>query len=83
MGPWGKCDKVKAVGTPRCSWRRTMSERPDAWADCTKLGRMRFPLFNRIDVGSSNRISFAKDDSLVEGSLEVVTKTRGSTIPDN
>ena len=60
-----------------------MSERPDACADDTKFGRIRFPLFSRMEVGNSNRISFANEDNRVEGSLEVVTRTRGSTIPDN
>jgi hypothetical protein len=60
-----------------------MSERLDACADCTKLGRMRFPRFSRIDVGNNSRISLANEDRRVEGSLEVVTSTRGSTIPDS
>lgn len=83
VGPCGKCERVKAVGVPRCSCSRIMSESPDACADCTRFGRIKFPRFSRIDVGSSNRISLAKEDSLVEGSLEVVTSTRGSTIPDS
>lgn len=60
-----------------------MSERPDACADCTRFGRMRFPRLSRMAVGSSNRISFAKEANRVEGSREVVTSTRGSTIPDS
>lgn len=60
-----------------------MSDNPEACADCTKFGRIKFPRFSRIDVGSSNRISFAKDDNRVEGSLDVVTRTRGSTIPES
>lgn len=83
VGPCGKWDSVRAVGTPLCSWRRTMSERPDACAEEMRLGRIRFPLLSRMDVGRSSRISFANDDSLVEGSREVVTNTLGSTIPDN
>lgn len=59
-----------------------MSESPEACAEDTRLGRMRFPRFNRIEVGSNNRISFAKLDNRVEGSLEVVTSTRGSTMPE-
>jgi hypothetical protein len=60
-----------------------MSESPEACADCTRLPKTKFPLFKRMDVGRSNLISLAKDDSRDEGSLEVVTKTRGSTIPDS
>lgn len=83
VGPWGKCERVKAVGIPRCSWRRMMSERPDACADCTRFGRIRLPRLRRIDVGSNNRISFANEDNRVEGSRDVVTRTRGSTIPES
>jgi hypothetical protein len=83
VGPCGKCDNVKAVGTPRCSCSRTMSESPDACADWTRFGKIRLPLFKRIDVGSNKRISFAKAERRVDGSREVVTRTRGSTIPDN
>ena len=60
-----------------------MSESPDACADCTRFGRIKFPRFSRIDVGSSNRISFAKEESRVEGSREVVTRTLGSTMPES
>jgi hypothetical protein len=60
-----------------------MSESPDACADCTRFGRIKFPRFSRIDVGSNNRISFANEESLVEGSREVVTNTRGSTMPES
>lgn len=60
-----------------------MSERPDACADWTRFGRIRFPRLSRIDVGNNNRISLAKEDNRVEGSRDVVTKTRGSTIPES
>lgn len=83
VGPWGKWDSVKAVGVPRCSWRRMISESPDAWADVIRLGKMRFPRFRRIEVGINNLISFAKAESLDEGSLEVVISTLGSTIPES
>lgn len=83
VGPWGKCDSVMAVGVPRCSWSRIMSESPEAWADWIRFPKTKFPLFRRMDVGRSNLISLAKDDRREEGSLEVVTRTRGSTIPDS
>jgi hypothetical protein len=60
-----------------------MSERRDDWADVTKLESTRFPRLRRIEVGSNNLISFANAERRVDGSREVVTKTRGSTIPDS
>ena len=81
VGPCGRCETVNAVGVPRCSCRMTMSDRPDEFADDTNIGRTAFPRFSRIAVGSSRRISLAKDDSRAEGSLDVLTNTRGSTTP--
>jgi hypothetical protein len=52
VGPWGKCDTVRAVGVPLCSWSRTMSLSPPDFALSTRLGRTMFPRFRRIDVGS-------------------------------
>jgi len=43
---------------------------------------MRVPRLRRIDVGRSNLISFAKAESRVEGDREVVTRGRGSVMPD-
>lgn len=83
VGPCGKCDSVKAVGVPRCSWRRIKSESPAAWAEEIRFGRIRLPRLRRIDVGSNNLISFAKDPSRDEGSRDVVTSTRGSTMPES
>ena len=73
---------MRAVGTPRCSWRRSRSVREEALALETRLGRIRLPLFKRMEVGSRSRISLAKADKRVEGEREVVTKGRGSVIPD-
>lgn len=44
---------------------------------------MRLPLFRRMDVGRRRRISFANEERRDEGSLEVVTSTRGSTMPES
>jgi len=83
VGPWGKWERVRAVGVPRCSCRRIMSDRPEDCADITRFGRTRFPRLSRIDVGKSNLISFANDESREDGSLEVVTRTLGSTMPES
>lgn len=69
VGPWGKCDTVKAVGVPLCSWRSTMSLSPPDLALSTRFGRTIFPRFNRIDVGSSNLISLANVPNLLDGSI--------------
>lgn len=50
-----------------------MSDNPAAFEAFTSSGKIKLPLFNRTEVGSNKRISFAKAESLVEGSLEVVT----------
>ena len=73
---------VRAVGVPLCSWRRHTSESPAACEDRTISGRMRFPRFSLIDVGSSNLISLEKALSLLEGSRAVETRTLGSTMPE-
>ncbi len=82
VGPCGKCEIVRAVGTPRCSWRRSRSVNDEALALLTRLGKISVPRLRRIDVGSSNRISFANAESRVEGEREVVTRGRGSAMPD-
>lgn len=41
------------------------------------------PRFRRIAVGISRRISLEKAANRLEGDREVVTRTRGSTIPDS
>lgn len=69
VGPWGKCETVNAVGVPLCSCRSTISLRPPDFALSTRLGRIMFPRFRRMDVGRSNRISLAKVPSLLDGSL--------------
>ena len=73
---------VSAVGVPRCSWSRTISDSAAAVAEETRFGSTRVPRFKRIEVGNSKRTSFAKALSLLEGEREVVMRTRGSTIPD-
>src|SRR5580658_2401857 len=83
VGPCGKWEMVRAVGVPRCSCSKIMSDRPDDCADVTRLERTRFPRLSRIDVGKSNLISFANDESRVDGSREVVTRTLGSTMPES
>jgi hypothetical protein len=83
VGPCGKWEMVIAVGVPRCSWRRIRSDKPADFADWTRSGMICFPRLSRTAVGKSNLISLAKDESLEEGSLEVVTSTRGSTMPDS
>lgn len=71
-----------AVGVPRCSCKRTISVSAAAFALDIRSGKMRLPLFKRIDVGSSNRISFANVLSRADGDRDVVTSGRGSTKPD-
>ena len=70
------------MGTPRCSWRRSRSVKEEELALETRLGRTRVPLLRRMEVGSRSRISLAKADSRVEGEREVVTRGRGSVMPD-
>lgn len=41
------------------------------------------PRFRRIAVGIKSRISLENAASLLDGDRDVVTRTRGSTIPDN
>ena len=82
VGPCGRWDIVRPVGVPRCSCNRQMSVRPAPFAELTRSGKMRFPRLRRIAVGSINLISFAKAARRLEGSLDVVTRTRGSTMPD-
>ena len=83
VGPWGKCETVSAVGVPRCSWSRMRSESPEEFEEATRFGRTRLPLFKRIEVGRRRRISLANAERRDEGSREVVTRTRGSTIPES
>ena len=73
---------MSAVGTPRCSCRSIRSVSEEAFALDTKFGRMSVPRLRRMDVGSSSRTSFAKADNRVEGEREVVTRGRGSVMPD-
>lgn len=82
VGPCGRWEMVRVVGTPRCSWRRIRSVREEALALDTRLGRMSVPRLRRMEVGSSSRISLAKAESRVDGDLEVVTSGRGSVMPD-
>ncbi len=82
VGPCGKCDIVRAVGIPRCSWRRIKSVRAEALALETRLGRISVPRLRRMEVGSNSRISLAKAESRVEGDLDVVTSGLGSVMPD-
>lgn len=82
VGPCGKWDTVRAVGTPRCSWRRIKSVRADALALDTRFGRTSVPRLRRMAVGSKSRTSLAKAESRVEGDLDVVTRGRGSEMPD-
>lgn len=82
VGPWGKCETVKAVGVPRCSCKRIMSVKPLFSAEDTSSPKTVFPRFRRIEPGSNSRISFEKAANRVDGSRDVVTSTRGSTIPD-
>src|SRR5258708_5826231 len=81
VGPCGRCEIVIAVGVPRCSCSSITSVRSADFAEYTRFGRMRLPRFRRMDVGSKSLISFAKEDSRDEGSLDVVTKIRGSLTP--
>lgn len=83
VGPWGRCDTVMAVGVPRCSCKRTISERPLLLQDRTSSGRIVLPRFNRMAVGINNRISLEKAARRLEGERDVVTRTRGSTIPES
>lgn len=71
-----------AVGIPRCSWSRIRSVIAEALALETRLGRIKVPRFNLIDVGINSLISLAKADNLVEGDLEVVMMGLGSVIPE-
>jgi hypothetical protein len=73
---------VMAVGVPRCSWRRMMSERAEAFAEESRLGRIRLPRFRRIDVGRRSLISLLKIARRVEGLREVVTRGLGSVRPE-
>lgn len=73
---------VMAVGVPRCSCSKIMSDKPLVLQERTSSGRMVLPLFSRIAVGIRSRTSFEKAASLLEGDREVVTSTRGSTIPE-
>lgn len=82
VGPWGRWDIVRAVGVPRCSWSRSKSVSAAELALVTSEGRTRVPRFRRIEVGSRSRISLAKAASRVEGEREVVTRGRGSVIPE-
>lgn len=82
VGPWGRWEIVRAVGVPRCSWSRRRSVSAEELADETRLGRISVPRFRRMEVGSRRRISFAKAESRVEGEREVVTRGRGSVIPE-
>ena len=82
MGQWGRCDTVKALGTPRCSCIRMRSVSPDDFAEWTRSAKTIFPLFKRILVGSISLISFANLASLDEGSRDVVIMIRASVIPE-
>lgn len=82
MGPCGRCEIVSAVGVPRCSCSRSKSVRAAEFALATREGRTNVPRFKRIDVGRRRRISLAKADRRVDGEREVVTRGRGSAIPD-
>lgn len=73
---------MRAVGVPRCSWRRSTSVRAAELALATSVGNIKVPRFKRIDVGRRSRISFAKAASRVEGERDVVIKGRGSAIPE-
>lgn len=73
---------MSAVGVPRCSCKRIISEREADLALATRSVRIVFPRFNRIEVGKSSRTSFAKALRRDEGDREVVTKGRGSMRPD-
>lgn len=73
---------MRAVGVPRCSWRRSTSVRAAELALATSVGNIKVPRFKRIEVGRSSRISFAKAASRVEGERDVVIKGRGSAIPE-
>ena len=59
-----------------------MSDKDEAFALETRFGRIKVPLFNRIDVGRRSLISFANADNFVDGDREVVTIGLGSVIPD-
>lgn len=59
-----------------------MSVSAAAFALDTRSGKIRLPLFKRMDVGRSKRISFAKVLSRADGDRDVVTRGRGSTKPD-
>lgn len=72
-----------AVGVPRCSCSKTTSDSPLVLQERTSSGRMVLPRFSRIAVGINSRISFEKAASLLEGERDVVTRTRGSTMPDS
>lgn len=73
---------MRAVGVPRCSWRRSTSVRAAELALATSVGNIKVPRFKRIEVGRRSRISFAKAASRVEGERDVVIKGRGSAIPE-
>jgi hypothetical protein len=51
-------------------------------AEERRLGRIRFPRFRRMEVGSKRRISLLKVARRVEGLREVVTRGRGSLSPE-
>lgn len=82
VGPWGRCEIVIAVGVPRCSCKRIMSERAEALAEERRLGRMSLPRLRRIDVGRRSLISLLNVARRVEGLREVVTRGRGSARPE-
>ena len=82
VGPCGRWDIVRAVGTPRCSWRRIKSVRAEALALETRFGRTRVPRLRRMAVGSKRRTSLANAERRVEGDLDVVTRGLGSVMPD-
>jgi hypothetical protein len=56
--------------------------RAEAFAEETRLSRMRFPRFRRMAVGRRSRTSFEKPLRRVEGERDVVTRIRGSDSPD-
>ncbi len=83
VGPCGMCDTVRAFGVPRCSCNKQMSDSPAFCAELTRSGNTSPPRFRRNAVGSRSRNSLANVDRREEGFLDVVTRTRGSTMPDN
>lgn len=59
-----------------------MSVKAAALAEDSRFGKIVFPLFSRIAVGSKSLISLLNVANLVLGERDVVTRGRGSERPE-